>query len=226
MTWGRIHRRATRNRGLFLNKINVGFSVCLKKRRLLSPFLKKPPPMWVLGARFFFEVTPGGVFFFYSSDEFLTMAIKDLEVSPGSPGTSSVARRAPTTYAQSDRAFVEHRTKDGTPIDVEITSFSIRFAGESARLSSVTDVTYLKRTEAPEPLSRSPAGDRHRRGGRQRREVHPHRLERGRRVDLRPDGRTRSSDSPTRWCFAPTSSASNAPRPSNGWSRPDAFMAS
>jgi PAS domain S-box-containing protein len=41
-----------------------------------------------------------------------------------------------------------HRKKDGSFIDVELTSFAITFAGKPAKLVSVADVTYLRRTEA------------------------------------------------------------------------------
>ena len=41
-----------------------------------------------------------------------------------------------------------HRKKDGSFIDVEITSFAVTFAGRPAFLDSVLDVTYRRRTEA------------------------------------------------------------------------------
>ena len=106
-------------------------------------------PMWIFGARGFVEVNSAAVFHYgYSRDEFLTMSIKDLEVNPGSSEMTAVAKHTPATPAPNDHVFREHQTKNGTLIDVEIVSFGIQFAGQSARLSSVSDVTYRKRTEA------------------------------------------------------------------------------
>src|SRR4029077_1444311 len=41
-----------------------------------------------------------------------------------------------------------HQKKDGSSLDVEVTSFSLTFGGEASRLESVVDVTYRRRTEA------------------------------------------------------------------------------
>jgi PAS domain S-box-containing protein len=89
-------------------------------------------PMWISGAQGFVEVNRAAVLHYgYSRDEFLAMSVKDLEVSE----------------AQGDPVR-EHLKKDGTVIDVEVTSFAVRFGGQPVSLASISDVTYRKRTEA------------------------------------------------------------------------------
>ena len=91
-------------------------------------------PMWIVDAEDFVEVNPAAELHYgYSRAEFLAMTIRDLEV---------------TAELKTDSLFKEHQKKDGTIIDVEITSFGIQFSGHPAVLSSVSDVTYRRRTEA------------------------------------------------------------------------------
>jgi PAS domain S-box-containing protein len=76
------------------------------------------------------------------------MTIRDLEVAEGSSGNPSVAKHPVTVERESEPPFKEHQKKDGTVIDVEIASFAIQFGGHPAVLSSASDVTYRRRTEA------------------------------------------------------------------------------
>ena len=76
------------------------------------------------------------------------MTIRDLEVAEGSSRNLSVATHPVTVERESEPPFKEHQKKDGTIIDVEIASFAIQFGGHPAVLSSASDVTYRRRTEA------------------------------------------------------------------------------
>jgi PAS domain S-box-containing protein len=97
-------------------------------------------PMWILASEavtdafvdvfveVFVEVNRAAVTHYgYSRSEFLDMRLSDLEVP--------------------DRGVAGHQKKDGTLIDVEITSFAITFDGRQARLASMLDVTFRRRTE-------------------------------------------------------------------------------
>ena len=96
-------------------------------------------PMWILQGLAFVDVNRAALRHYgYSRDEFLAMSIDDL----------SVKESAGTNAAQDPPVLGRHRTKDGSFIDVEITSFAVTFRGRSAFLDSVLDVTYRRRTEA------------------------------------------------------------------------------
>ena len=80
----------------------------------------------------------------------------------------SVDSSAGTKARQDPPALGRHRKKDGSFIDVEITSFAVTFGGRPAFLDSVLDVTYRRRTEAQTRYLDLLAGDGQRRRGRQR----------------------------------------------------------
>jgi PAS domain S-box-containing protein len=106
-------------------------------------------PMWIADAEAFVEVNAAAALHYgYSRAEFLAMTIRDLEVAEGSSGNPSVAKHPVTVERESEPPFKEHQKKDGTIIDVEIASFAIQFGGHPAVLSSASDVTYRRRTEA------------------------------------------------------------------------------
>src|SRR5215813_9244533 len=70
----------------------------------------------------------------YSSDEWLSMTVGDLLAETGP------ARAARAAYSDSNQ-FARHLKKDGTLIDVEISSRDIAYRGREARLITVHDVT-------------------------------------------------------------------------------------
>jgi PAS domain S-box-containing protein len=89
----------------------------------------------------------------YGRDELLAMGVQDL-LPPDA--LTSFGDRQTRTGAHVIIDFVtRHRKKDGTIIDVEVTSHVLVFAGRGARLSQVTDIT--ERTQARESLERSEA---------------------------------------------------------------------
>jgi PAS domain S-box-containing protein len=101
-------------------------------------FEENSHPMWVVEALEVVDVNRAALLHYgYSRDEFLALTIDDL--SPEKPPAAKVAHNP--------RAPWKHRRKDGSFIDVEISSFAVTFRGRPASLDSVLDVTYRRRTE-------------------------------------------------------------------------------
>ena len=115
------------------------------EERYRTLFESNPHPMWVVDAEDLklLAVNDGAVLHYgYSREEFFRMRIPDLEgfdrfhdSSPWSPST------APTTELSLGCK------KDGTHIQVEIRSHSIRFGGRPAKLIMAEDVTDRRRSE-------------------------------------------------------------------------------
>lgn len=111
-------------------------------------FMNHPLPMWVFDVETlrFLEVNEAAIFHYgYSREEFLQMTIKDIR-PPEEVG------RLLADIAQSprglDRAGIwKHKKKDGTLIDVEITSHELQYAGRDAKLVLAHDVTERLRAE-------------------------------------------------------------------------------
>lgn len=82
----------------------------------------------------------------YTREEFLSMTIKDIR----SPKESERLERFITSGRHKFRPAGEwiHRTKNGRPIKVIITSEAIEYEGEKARLVQALDVTLERRLEA------------------------------------------------------------------------------
>jgi PAS domain S-box-containing protein len=112
-------------------------------------FEENSQPMWVAEALDVVDVNRAAqIHYGYSRDEFLHMTVADLEVAEeGVPRASSESLPA-TKVAAIPRVVLKHRKKDGSLIDVEITSFAVSFRGRPALLDSILDVTYRRRTEA------------------------------------------------------------------------------
>ena len=95
--------------------------------------------MWVVELLHVVDVNRAAVLHYgYSRDEFLAMTIDALEAS-GAPEEKA---------AESARGVWKHRRKDGSLIDVEVTSFAVIFRGCPALLTSALDVTSRRMTEA------------------------------------------------------------------------------
>ncbi|HWP03352.1 MAG TPA: ATP-binding protein [Gemmatimonadaceae bacterium] len=105
-------------------------------------FEATPQPMWVydLETLRFMAVNEAAVAHYgYSREEFLAMTIKDIRPEEEVPrllefledGLGDASRSGPW----------RHRKKDGTPIQVEISSHDVVFEGRPARLVVVQDVT-------------------------------------------------------------------------------------
>src|SRR5712664_3105943 len=81
----------------------------------------------------------------YSREEFLSLTIKDIRPPEDVPALLESAATAPPDTESS--SVWKHRKKDGTLIDVEITSHPLIYGGGDARLVVATDITTRKRAE-------------------------------------------------------------------------------
>jgi PAS domain S-box-containing protein len=109
-------------------------------------FESNPHPMWVYATKTlaFLAVNDAAVHHYsYSRDEFLAMTIKDIRPPDDIPALLRQTDESPFQTAGRWR----HVKKDGSLIQVEITSHSIPFAGRDARMVLITDVTERQRAE-------------------------------------------------------------------------------
>ena len=119
-------------------------------------FESNPFPMWVcdLETLSFLAVNEAAVRHYgYSSEEFLTMTIKDIRPLEDVPVLLDSLARHSVGLNQSGEW--RHQKKDGTIINVEITSYQLTFAGRLAALVLANDIT--ERKQAEEALHRSEA---------------------------------------------------------------------
>jgi PAS domain S-box-containing protein len=111
-------------------------------------FESNPHPMWVydLETLSFLAVNDAAIEHYgYSHEEFLGLTIKDIRPAEDIPEfLADVAR--PTSGIDVSGTW-RHRKKDGTLIDVEITSHPLTFAERPAKLVLAHDVTARKRAE-------------------------------------------------------------------------------
>jgi PAS domain S-box-containing protein len=111
-------------------------------------FENNPQPMWVYAVETleFLAVNDAAIDHYgYSRQEFLRMTLRDIRL-PGeiSALTAAVeAERGPLAKV----GHWQHRKKDFTLIDVEITTHDLLFNGRAARLVLIHDVTVRKRME-------------------------------------------------------------------------------
>jgi PAS domain S-box-containing protein len=112
-------------------------------------FDNNPHPTWVFDRETlrFLAVNAAAVRKYgYSSDEFLKMTIKDIRPPEDVPVLlDSVGR---VRDGNESIGVWRHRRKDGTNIDVEITSYALSFADRAAEVVVAVDVTQRKRDEA------------------------------------------------------------------------------
>lgn len=103
-------------------------------------------PMWVREGLEIVAVNRVALLHYgYSRDEFLALTIGDLVVVE-EPAEHSEGRLA-TNVAEQPPALSKHRKKDGSFIDVEVTSFAVTFRKRPASLESILDVTHRRKTE-------------------------------------------------------------------------------
>jgi PAS domain S-box-containing protein len=117
-------------------------------------FDQNPQPMWVCDNKTlaFLAVNDAAVQHYgYTRDEFLAMTIRDIrpaaQVQAIEGRLKQIQSRGRTT------GVWQHQKKDGTLMDVEVTSHDIPFSGRSARVALAHDITIRKRAE--ETLQRS-----------------------------------------------------------------------
>jgi PAS domain S-box-containing protein len=97
-------------------------------------------PMWVREGPEIRAVNRAALLHYgYSRDEFLDLAIGDLVVTEA-PDESYVA--------EPSHGLSKHRRKDGSVVEVEVTSFAVTFRRRPASLDSILDVTHRRKNEA------------------------------------------------------------------------------
>lgn len=127
-------------------------------------FADNPQPMWVYDRETlgFLAVNAAAVEHYgYTESDFLSMTLRDICAQQDVAQLENYLRNQPETANNSGRWL--HRKRDGSVIEVEITSEAINFSGRNARLVLASDVTQRMRAEreaaratrALEALSRS-----------------------------------------------------------------------
>jgi PAS domain S-box-containing protein len=112
-------------------------------------FELNPHPMWIFDVQTldFLDVNEAASRHYgYSRHEFLELTLRDIRPSEDIPRLArrvSVTRDEPTTSA----TLWRHRKKDGTLIDVEVTSFRVTFMNRPARVVTISDVSKRLRAE-------------------------------------------------------------------------------
>ncbi len=87
----------------------------------------------------------------YTRDEFLALTVSDIRLADDA--RYSLAPPNDSTLPDGPPALRRHRTRAGTPIDVEVSSFALSLEGRGVKLVLVNDVT--ERRKAEEELRRS-----------------------------------------------------------------------
>jgi PAS domain S-box-containing protein len=112
-------------------------------------FASNPHPMWVYDAEtlVFLDVNDMATARYgYSRDEFLAMTITDIRPHSELPALLDNVSRPSGRIERS--GVWKHRTRDGTIIDVEVSSHELRLDGRRARAVLAHDVTERLRAEA------------------------------------------------------------------------------
>jgi PAS domain S-box-containing protein len=111
-------------------------------------FDSNPHPVWVydLQTLGILDVNHSAVLNYgYSREEFLSLTIKDIRPPEDVPALLESTVKAPPDVEAA--GIWRHCKKDGTLIDVEITSHPLVYGGKNARLVVATDVTTRKKAE-------------------------------------------------------------------------------
>ncbi|PYT82370.1 MAG: hypothetical protein DMG40_06330 [Acidobacteria bacterium] len=111
-------------------------------------FDSNPHPVWVydLQTLGILDVNHSAVENYgYSREEFLSLTIKDIRPPEDVPALLESTLKAPPDVEAA--GFWKHYKKDGTLIDVEITSHPLVYRGKHARVVVATDITARKKAE-------------------------------------------------------------------------------
>ncbi|MEK6574405.1 MAG: PAS domain S-box protein, partial [Chloroflexota bacterium] len=111
-------------------------------------FESNPLPMWIYDreALTFLTVNNAAVDHYgYSRDEFLSMTLRDIHLPEAVPTLVEVVRRVRGTIRRPG-AWTQKK-KDGTLIEVEITTHDLTWGGRSSRLVLANDITARKQAE-------------------------------------------------------------------------------
>ena len=135
-----------------LKQAERGLRLSEERYRLL--FESNPHSVWVydLESLAIIDVNDAAILTYgYSREEFLTLSIKD--VRPIEDVPTFLEKVARVRDVLEDQGISTHRRKDGTKVEVDITSNPIIYGGRKARLVVSTDIT--ERKHAEEALRRS-----------------------------------------------------------------------
>lgn len=111
-------------------------------------FDNNPHPVWVydLNTLGFLDVNLASILHYgYTREEFLEMSIRDIRPADDVPLMLESVSKAKS--ASEITGAWRHRKKDGSVIDVEVTSHPMLYAGRPARLVVATDITARKQAE-------------------------------------------------------------------------------
>src|SRR5436305_8983788 len=111
-------------------------------------FERHPQPMWVFDPRSlrFVAVNDAAVATYgYSHEEFLAMTIADIRPAEDRPALEEALRNASRQFVSA--GVWRHRKKDGSLIDVKVTSNAIEFEERDSRLVLAEDITAQSRLE-------------------------------------------------------------------------------
>lgn len=117
------------------------------EKRYRDLFESNPHPMWVYDEETlrFLAVNEAAINNYgYSREEFLDMTIKEIRPPEDIPRLLAEVNAARPGL---DRGIWRHRRKDGSVIDVEISSHEMKFAGRQGRLVLANNVTERKQAE-------------------------------------------------------------------------------
>ncbi|HYE62611.1 MAG TPA: PAS domain S-box protein [Phycisphaerales bacterium] len=132
-----------------------GIAVDITERKLAEEMVKQseeryrllfdssPQPMWIYDTSTlrFIAVNSAAVRDYgYSRTEFATMRLTDIRWGEDAPMFLEAVRSA-HARAHADSGMWKHRRKDGTLMEVQVTSHAVPFISENARLVLITDVT-------------------------------------------------------------------------------------
>ena len=134
----------------------TGAEVSGSEQRYRSLFAANPNPMWVydLETLRFLAVNDAATRHYgYAQEEFLHMTIADIR--PAEEVARLVENVRAVTSGLDEAGCWRHRRKDGSIIEVEITSHTLDFDGRRAELVLALDVTERRRTEAAMRLQSS-----------------------------------------------------------------------
>jgi two-component system cell cycle sensor histidine kinase/response regulator CckA len=142
-TVGAAFNRMADNLATARNELNVRLmQLTQSESHYRALFDSNPHAMWVydIASLAFLAVNDSAVRRYgYSKDELLRMTLVDIRPADGLPAFWSLVKQAAGTDRHSH--VVRHRRKDGTEMDVEVTSQSIVFDGHQARIVLATDIS-------------------------------------------------------------------------------------
>ncbi|HEX8872743.1 MAG TPA: PAS domain S-box protein [Candidatus Acidoferrum sp.] len=118
------------------------------EERYRSLFDSNPHPTWVfdLETLVFLDVNQSAVRSYgYSLADFASLTIRDIRPEEDTPPLLEFLSATPRTAET--KGVWRHRRKDGTLMDVEVTSHPLVFGDRDARLVVATDITERKRAE-------------------------------------------------------------------------------